>query len=474
LAGAVRDGGRVLSAAAKPVVAPPGPVGGTLGCPEFRRRRGLRYAYYAGAMYKGIGSRALVVRMGRAGLLGFLGTGGLRPEEIAADLRGIAADLGGRGTYGANFLASPLDPAAERAVAELLVALDVPHVEAAAFTTVTPDLVWLRARGLRAGPDGAPVRPRQLVAKLSRPEVAALFLAPAPAPLLERLVAAGRLTPEEARLAAALPLADDLCVEADSGGHTDRGVLGVLLPFIRRQRDEARRARGWTTPIGVGAAGGLGTPEALAAAFTLGADFVVTGSVNQCTAEAGTSDLVKDLLQTAEPQDTDLVPAGDMFELGAKVQVFKRGLLFPGRAKKLHELYRQLDSLDQLDARTREQLETRVFGRPLAAVYEETKAYYLTRRPEVIARAEQDPKHRMALVFRWYFVHSSRLARRGDPAGRADFQIHCGPALGAFNQLVRGTPREDWRQRHVDEIAGLLMEGAAAVLRERWAALTAN
>jgi trans-AT polyketide synthase/acyltransferase/oxidoreductase domain-containing protein len=122
----------------------------------------------------------------------------------------------------------------------------------------------------------------------------------------------------------------------------------------------------------------------------------------------------------------------------------------------------------------REQLETRVFGRPLAAVYEETKAYYLPRRPEVIARAEQDPKHRMALVFRWYFVHSSRLARRGDPAGRADFQIHCGPALGAFNQLVRGTPREDWRQRHVDEIAGLLMEGAAAVLRERWAALAVN
>lgn len=164
LAGAVRDGGRVLSAAATPALAPPGLAGGTLGCPDFRRRRGLRYAYYAGAMYKGIASRALVVRMGRARLLGFLGTGGLRPEEIAADLRGIAADLGGQGTYGANFLASPLDPAAERAAAELLVALEVPHVEAAAFTTVTPDLAWLRARGLRAGPDGGIVRPRQIVA----------------------------------------------------------------------------------------------------------------------------------------------------------------------------------------------------------------------------------------------------------------------------------------------------------------------
>lgn len=83
--------------------------------------------------------------------------------------------------------------------------------------------------------------------------------------------------------------------------------------------------------IRVGAAGGIGTPEAAAAAFILGADFIVTGSINQCTVEAGTSEIVKDLLQEINVQDTEYAPAGDMFELGAKVQVLKKGLfLRPG------------------------------------------------------------------------------------------------------------------------------------------------
>ena len=44
----------------------------------------------------------------------------------------------------------------------------------------------------------------------------------------------------------------------------------------------------YTKAIRVGAAGGIGTPEAAAAAFVLGADFILTGSINQCTVEAGT------------------------------------------------------------------------------------------------------------------------------------------------------------------------------------------
>ena len=88
-------------------------------------------------------------------------------------------------------------------------------------------------------------------------------------------------------------------------------------------------------------------------------------------------------------------------------------------------------------------------------------------------RAERDPKFRMALVFKWYFVHSARLARTGSEIQRVDYQIHCGPALGAFNQWVKGTPHEPWRARHADEIAELLMQGAAAVVEERLRALGA-
>ncbi|HEY0791886.1 MAG TPA: hypothetical protein VGD78_12555, partial [Chthoniobacterales bacterium] len=279
------------------------------------------------------------------------------------------------------------------------------------------------------------------------------------------------ITPLQAELAEKVPMTDDLCVEADSGGHTDRGVFHALFPVMRRLRDSFAQESGTTGPVCVGAAGGLGTPESIAAAFILGADFVLTGSINQCTVEAGTSDAVKDLLQGAHVQDTDVVPAGDAFEVGGKVQVFRKGLLFPARAKKLYELYRQFHSLEQIDAQTRHQIESRYFKRSFAEVYAETKAYYAQVMPEMIERAERDEKHKMALIFRWYFVHTNRLALSGDPADKVDYQIHCGPALGAFNQWARRTRFESWRERHVDEMAENLMAGAAAVLDDRLTAL---
>lgn len=54
------------------------------------------------------------------------------------------------------------------------------------------------------------------------------------------------------------------------------------------------------------------------------ADFVETGSINQCTVEAGTSDMVKNMLLKLNIQDTDYVTASDMFEYGAKMQVVKK------------------------------------------------------------------------------------------------------------------------------------------------------
>lgn len=446
----------------------PGISAGQLGCPVFRKRHQVRYAYVAGSMYKGIASKELVIRMGEAGLIGFLGTGGMKMERIESDLLHIRSKLDGRGVYGLNLLASPLNPEIEQATVDLFLKHDVRRVEAAAFTQVSPDLVRFRVSGLRRGPDGS-VQPHRLVlAKVSRPEVAEQFLNPPPPAIIQKLVADQRITRQEAELSHFIPMADDLCLEADSGGHTDRGVAYALLPVMLRLRDEISRKHAYPFRITVGSAGGLGSPHAIAAAFILGSDFVLTGSINQCTVESGASDAVKDMLQEADVQDTDIVPAGDMFEMGAKVQVFKKGLLFPGRAKKLHDLYRQFNSIEEIDAKTREQIETRYFKRSFEEVYAETKAFYLRVMPEVIERAERNPKQKMALIFRWYFVHTNRLALRGDPEGKVDYQIHCGPALGSFNQWVKGTPRESWRHRHVDEIAELLMKGAAGILEERF------
>jgi PfaD family protein len=134
-------------------------------------------------------------------------------------------------------------------------------------------------------------------------------------------------------------------------------VALVLLPAMHALRDREARRHGFARPPRVGLAGGLGTPAALAAAFAMGADFVLTGSINQCTAEAGTSDAVKELLAQAGSQDTDFAPAGDMFEIGARVQVLRRGLLFSARANRLYEIWRRYDSLEEVPAETLQQIE---------------------------------------------------------------------------------------------------------------------
>jgi trans-AT polyketide synthase/acyltransferase/oxidoreductase domain-containing protein len=439
-----------------------------LGASSFRQAHGVRYAYVAGSMYKGIASKELVVRMARAGLLAFLGTGGMKWDGLIADLLYLQAQVPPGAAFGANILHNLIDPEAEARTVDLLLEHKIRRVEAASFLQMTASLVVYRVSGLARRPDGSIHVPHMLLAKVSRPEIAEQFLSPPPANILSRLVEARRITTEEADLARHIPMADDICVESDSAGHTDQGVAFALIPAMRILRDRVVAKQGYATPVRLGAAGGLGTPEATAAAFILGADFVLTGSVNQCTVEAGISDSAKDLLQQANVQDTAIVPAGDMFEIGARAQVLKHGLFFPARANKLYELYRQYNAWEEIDAPTRERVETKYFRKTVEDVYAETKAYYLRVRPAEIEKAEKNPKHKLALILRWYFVHTARLALKGMDDQRVDFQIHCGPALGAFNQWAKGTDLEDWRHRHVDDIAERLMSGAAACLNDRF------
>jgi trans-AT polyketide synthase/acyltransferase/oxidoreductase domain-containing protein len=293
---------------------------------------------------------------------------------------------------------------------------------------------------------------------------------PAPEAIVGKLVAAGALTENEARLGRRVPMAHEVCVEADSGGHTDRGVALTLVPVMLALREEMQERFQYSEPICVGAAGGIGTPHAAAAAFAMGVDFILTGSINQCTVEAGVSAAAKDLLQKLDVQDTAHAPAGDMFELGAKVQVVKRGVLFPGRANRLYELYQRYASLEEIDEKTRQQIEQTYFRRTFADVWNETRAYYAKANPAKLAEAEKSPRQKMALVFRWYFVHSARLAMAGSEEQKVDYQVQCGPAMGAFNRWVRGTDMEPWRNRRVAEIAERLMRGAAIHMQSTMAA----
>ena len=448
-----------------PVVQPDGLTAERLGSAQFRQAYKLTYAYMAGGMYKGIASVELVVRLVNAGCLAFFGAGGLSTSVVEAAILEIRQRTAGR-TFGMNLVCNLSNPHKETELVELFMRQGVDVIEAAAFMQITPALALYRVRGL-VEVNGEVQARHRIIAKVSRPEVAQQFLDPVPPRLLEKLLAQGAISAVQAQLASRVPMVDDLVVEADSGGHTDMGVTVVLLPTIIRLRDNVCRAAGYRVPVRVGSAGGIGSPESAAAAFMLGADFIVTGSINQCTPEAGTSDAVKTLLQDINVQDTEYAPAGDMFELGARVQVLKRGVFFPARANKLYDLWRRYDSLEELDDKTARQIQETFFKRSFDEVFEETRQYYGKVAPQEIEKALSNPKHKMALVFRWYFIHSTRLAMSGSETQRVDYQVHCGPSMGAFNQWVKGTELEAWQNRHADLVATRLLHGTADYLNQR-------
>jgi trans-AT polyketide synthase/acyltransferase/oxidoreductase domain-containing protein len=441
----------------------------SLGSRAFREDFGLRHAYVGGAMYQGISSVEMVARMAKAGMLAFYGAGGLPIAEVAAGIAAIRAQIPDGAPFGVNFIAHLGHPHLEDELTDLLLAQTVRNVEASAFMEVTPALVRYRAMGLEAAAGGRIMARNRVIAKVSRPEIAAQFLSPAPERIIAKLLASGALDPDRAELLRHVPMADALCVESDSGGHTDQGMPFTLIPAVIRVRDEAADRFPRFGRVHVGAGGGIGTPDAAAAVLVLGAEFILTGSVNQCTVEARTSDAVKDMLDGAGVRDMAYAPSGAMFELGSKVQVLKKGLFFPARADKLVALYRQYDSLDAIDAATRRQIEERYFHTSIQAVWDDIRSRYSA---EDIAQAEQMPKHKMALVFKRYFKDASRWALTGNLERKVDFQIHCGPALGAFNQWVAGSALQSWRSRHVDEIALKLLDETASLLNRRIAALT--
>ncbi len=439
-----------------------------LGEASFRQRYSLRYAYVGGAMAHGIASTAMVRALGQAGMLGFFGAAGLSLERIAAAIDEIQA--AGDFPAGFNLIYNPAEPRHEAAVVELYLRRGVRLVSAAAYIDLSLPLVRYRVAGLRRGPDGAALAENRIIAKVSRVEVARRFFSPPPEAMVAELLRRGEITSEQAELASQVPMADDLTAEADSGGHTDNRPALALLPTMLALRDEYQRRWGPQRRIHIGAAGGIATPAAAAAAFALGAGYVLTGSINQACVESGTSPAVRRMLAEARQADVTMAPAADMFEMGVQVQVLKRGTMFAVRARKLFELYRACGSLDDIPPAERQKLETTVFRLPLDEVWQQTRAFFMQRDKAQIERAERDPKHRMALVFRWYLGQASHWAIAGDPQRVMDYQVWCGPAMGAFNEWVRGTWLEQPEARDVVTVGRNLLTGAAALTRAGWLA----
>lgn len=267
-------------------------------------------------------------------MLGFFGAAGLGKDRVEAALNRLQAEIPGL-PFGVNLIHSPNESSLEDAVARMFIQRGLRLIEASAYLRLTLPVVRFRVAGIHRDATGQIFTPNRIVAKVSRVEVATQFFSPPPAEMLNELVRTGELTAEQAALAAQIPVAQDVTAEADSAGHTDNRPLVTLLPTLLALRDRLQAQFNYAQPLRVGAAGGLSTPSGLAAALAMGAAYVVTGSVNQACVESGSSEVVRKMLAQAEQADTAMAPAADMFEMGVKLQVLKRGTMFPMRAAKL-------------------------------------------------------------------------------------------------------------------------------------------
>ena len=368
-------------------------------------------------------------------------------------------------SYGFNLIHSPNEPELEEALVDLYLRRGVNLVEASAFLALTPALVRYRTHGISRDAQGRIVTPNRIIAKISREEVAARFFAPPPERFLQKLVASGQLTAQQAEWAAEVPMAQDVTVESDSGGHTDNRPALAVFPTIRAQKNVCQTEYNYAQPLRVGLGGGIATPASAAAAFAMGADYIVTGTINQACIESGTCDEVRKMLAEARQADVTMAPSGDMFEMGVKVQVVKRGTMFSLRAAKLYELYRTHSSIEDLPADERQKLEKTVFRKNLDQVWEETRSFFTQRDPRQLAKAENDPKYKMALVFRWYLGQSPVWANKGVADRKLDYQVWCGPAMGAFNEWTKGSFLEVTAQRKIASVAMNILFGAAVLIR---------
>lgn len=437
-------------------------TGTRLGSAEFKQRYGLDYAYLLGGMNDGISSSELVIQAGKAGCLAFLGAGGMKAAELTNAIRHIRRELGNSKPIGVAVTYHPIYPNREEELIELLLREKIQLVEASSYLTLTPALVKYRLLGLTRAEDGSVRRANRIIAKVSRPDIATLFMLPAPARIVDKLLADRQITAEQAELARLVSVADDLCAAGDSAGPTDQANLISLLPTLLRLKKELSRTFAPVQEMHIGAAGGIGTPEAAAGVFLMGADFILTGSINQCTVESGASPEVKELLEQVNVYDMAYVPSLELFELGGKAQVLKKGLFFSARANKLYELYRNTGSIAQLDSKTKTQLEDKYFGQPMTDVLEICKRGMSA---EERAAVQGDSKQQLAAVFKWYIAKGKASAIAGESGNKVNYSIMCGPAMGAFNQWVKGTPLEAWRHRRAGEIAVKMMNGAAQIIK---------
>lgn len=436
-----------------------------LGDMEFSKRYQTKYNYVIGGMCNGIAGVQLVSSACNHGILSFLGTTGLAISKVEQMIQETRQNTNSDTLFGINITQDYFQTDRQRELFELCKRQEVPVVEISGFMSPTKELVLYKAKGLRLD-DNHKVQGNAIIAKISNSLTAKEFLSPAPVEILDQLREESLITTEEYELAKKVPVVDDICIVGDCAYETDRGNLISILPEVLEMRQKIMSSHALLQQARVGVAGGIGSKRAAVAMFLMGADFILTGSVNECTKEANLPNGVKDMLAEITVNDVTYVPSERLFELNKLVQVVKKGIFFPSRANILKSVYDVTDSVEAIPESMKVYIEHKILRTDFTTFYQQIEQDL----DDVqLKLAQSNEKYKMALVFKRYLRDSFQRTLQGnDDANEiVDYEIYCSAALGSLNEQLSGTPLEQWNLRTVSDIADFIMNGAYEIVTNK-------
>ena len=433
-----------------------------LGNKNFQEVHGVKYSYCVAPFEREVCSPKLVAELAQQGILGFCPVEYMDTHQVNETLTKLRSLSNGK-PYGVGYKYHPHHPDLEEHMLELFVSADVPRLFLSHYVQATKAMVHYRLTGLTANDKGVPQPKHQLFIRVPHTGLAEYFAQPAPQDLIDALVTEGRLTEEEGLLGSKLPLSQDIIVDGDvsrTGGKQD---IVSLFPALRHSLRRAKIGR--SVEVRVGVAGELATPEAINAAFKMGADFVVTGSVNGLTIEAGGSQARKELLAKAKPEDFVSAPSFEYLDADYRVRVTKFGTMFATKANRMEELYRATDSLDGLTHEGLKFLEQKVFQCSLVEAYDKAEPFLRQWWPNLVEQATTSPKVRASLLLKWFLFESNQWAIDGVQGRQMDYQVRGDGAVGSFNLWRENTEFNDISKISVVQLALNLLKGAAVISR---------
>lgn len=394
----------------------------SLGSKAFKKLFSLDYSYIVSGLPSYTHGRGMLQNLSENGMLGFFNLDGLTFEEKEESLNTLNQhDF----NFGVEFSIDDFDEKEDDKLITLLMGQNIKYILVKGCSKITESLRRFKSS-----------KSNLLIAKVSHPDQCV------------------SLSSESD------PIFNAFLIDGSFVSNQDTRSILSLMPSIKNILSQKS--------IFLGVTGDLGTPESLAAAYAMGADFVSTCSINLLSNDVSASDSYKDSIKKVRFQDISLVSSFDGFESGAKIRALNFGTRFVAVSSKIGAWFFEKKSVETLSEGERAYLESKVFTDSLDQTVADANAFFEHRNPSLVEAASSNSRICLAMLIRYYLEMGHLWAIEGDDSKKLDFNIKVGLDLASFNQWRQGTIFEDDDKLSVVQIALNLMMGAQYEIRKQF------